>query len=198
MKTAIPKVDLREIIRVGTVVEIHNPLGGAGNVSVIELVVIASLIRGRRPERLLEIGTLDGRTTMNMAANACPGAQIYTLDLPETRTTGAKFVSAAGDGLASRILQLYGDSAKFDFSPFYGSLDFIFIDADHSYEYVLSDSRQAIRLLRNGSGTIVWHDYDSWDWEGTTRALNHLYAGGKEFGNLRHIEGTSLVYLTLD
>jgi len=198
VRTAIPKVSLREVIPAGMVLEIYDPLAAAGTVSLTELTAIASLIQSRRPDRLLEIGTLDGRTTLNMAASAGPSAQVYTLDLPEVQSSGARFASAAGDGPAGRIVQLYGDSAKFDFSPFYGALDFIFIDADHSYDYVLSDSRQAIRLLRNGRGTIVWHDYDSWDWEGTTQALNQLYSEGQEFGELRHIEGTSLVYLTLD
>lgn len=198
VKTAIPTVDLHELIPPGTVVEIHNPLGGAGMVSVTEIVAIASLVRRCHPERLLEIGTLDGRTTLNMAANAAPEALVYTLDLPETQTSITQFAEASPGSPASRIVQLYGDSAKFDFSPFRDSLDFVFIDADHSYDYVLSDSRQAIELLRKGRGTIVWHDYDTWDWEGTTQALNHLYSESGQFARLRHIAGTSLVYLELD
>ena len=193
VKTLIPQVKLSDIIPPGTEIEIREPLGADGSVSLTELAAICSLIQHHRPDRLMEIGTLDGRTTLNIAANSAPSAQIYTLDLPG-QPSGACFL---GKALSDKITQLYGDSTQFDFSPFYNSLDFVFIDANHAYDYVLSDSRQAIRLLRDGRGVIVWHDYGTWDWEGTTRALNDLYSEGNEFGRLRHIEGTSLVYLAL-
>jgi len=52
-----------------------------------------------------------------------------------------------------------GDSASFDWAPYEGTLDFIFIDGAHSQEYVLSDSRQAFRLLKLRRHHPV-HDYD--------------------------------------
>jgi hypothetical protein len=93
-----------------------------------------------------------------------------------------------------KICQLYGDSATFDFTPFFG-MDFIFIDGSHSYEYVLNDSRKAIQLLREGKGVILWHDYATEWWEGVTKALNDLYLNDSEFKDLKWIAGTSLVYL---
>jgi len=176
VKTLIPQVKLSDIIPPDTEIEIHEPLGVDGSVSLAELAAICSLIQHHRPDRLMEIGTLDGRTTLNMAANSAPSAQVYTLDLPG-QPSGACFL---GKALSAKITQLHGDSTTFDFSPFYNSLDFVFIDANHACDYVLSDSRQAIRLLRDGWGVIVWHDYDTWDWEGTTHALNHLYSTDKE------------------
>jgi predicted O-methyltransferase YrrM len=38
-------------------------------------------------------------------------------------------------------------------------MDFVFIDGSHDYDYVLNDSEVALKLLRNGRGVIVWHDY---------------------------------------
>ena len=82
VKTLIPQVKLSDIIPPGTEIEIREPLGADGSVSLTELAAICSLIQHHRPDRLMEIGTLDGRTTLNIAANSAPSAQIYTLDLP--------------------------------------------------------------------------------------------------------------------
>ena len=194
VKTLIPVIALNEVISRDTILEIHDPLGTGGNVSLLELAVIDSVIRRQKPARLVEIGTLDGRTTLNMAANSAPDAHIFTLDLPD-QPSGTCFI---GKPLAAKITQLTGDSTKFDWSAYDNTLDFVFIDADHTYPFVMSDSRRALKLLRNGRGTIMWHDYGTWDWEGTTRALNDLYCEGRSFSGLRHVDGTSLVYLAVD
>ncbi|MBD3183553.1 class I SAM-dependent methyltransferase, partial [Candidatus Poribacteria bacterium] len=86
---------------------------------------------------------------------------------------------------------LYGDSADFDFSPYFGTMDFVLVDGSHSYEYVLSDTDNALKLLKNGKGIILWHDYGHWD--GVTKALNELYESSEVFRSLKHIDGTSLV-----
>jgi predicted O-methyltransferase YrrM len=49
------------------------------------------------------------------------------------------------------------DSAAFDPKPYENSMDFIFIDGAHSYEYVLNDSEKAWAMLRPG-GIAAWHD----------------------------------------
>jgi predicted O-methyltransferase YrrM len=105
--------------------------------------------------------------------------------------SGSVFV---GSPLKSKITQLYGDSATFDFSNYRKQVDLIFIDGSHSYEYVLSDSKRALEIL-NSQGVIFWHDYGAEWWPGVTQALNELYLSDKRYRNMRHIEGTSLVVL---
>ena len=75
-------------------------------------------------------------------------------------------------------------------------MDFIFVDGSHSYEYVLNDSDKARKLLRDGRGVIVWHDYG--DWDGVTKALNELYSAGGDFKGVKHISGTPLACLIVD
>src|SRR5262249_8490953 len=53
-----------------------------GNVSYFELLTIAAAIRFAAPRNLLEIGTFDGNTTLQMALNSDPAAVIHPLDLP--------------------------------------------------------------------------------------------------------------------
>ena len=192
---------------------VREPKHEDGNVSAFELIVICKLVKALRPVRLFEIGTFDGRTTLNLAANAPVDAVVYTLDLPrsELDATGLpidaedrKYVDKSASGsrfvntdCEKKIVQLWGDSANFDFSPFEGSIDFVFVDASHSYEYVLKDSRTALSLLREGRGAILWHDYGEPFWKGPTKALDELYLGGGAFAGLKWIDGTTLAYLAL-
>ena len=186
-----------------------------GNTTLFELFAISSLIRLKKPQTVFEIGTFNGRTTLNMAANSDPQTKIYTLDLPSKDMANTKFgldeiekkyvnkpasgAKFSGHPEAKKITQLYGDSAKFDFSPFAGGMDFVFVDASHAYDYVVSDSKAAMQMLRNGKGVILWHDYDQIDWwPGVTKALNEFHESSPKFSRLVHLAGTSLVCLTLD
>ena len=169
------------------------------------------MIRKSHPSRLFEMGTFDGRTALNMAANSPEDAVVYTLDLPVEKINETALPIASGDAQhiqkdqsgsrylrtceKKKIAQLYGDTASFDFSPYFNGMEFVFIDASHSYEYVLNDSRIALRLLKNRRGLILWHDYGTFD--GVTKALNELYAGDPQFKGARHIKETSLVCLSL-
>ncbi|MBV9295515.1 MAG: class I SAM-dependent methyltransferase [Acidobacteriaceae bacterium] len=214
----VPKIAVSEILDPNIAVQVREPLAADGNISLLELLIIDNLALQFKPKTMLEIGTFDGRTTTNLAANSGDDCEVYTLDLPkENKTETALPVeasdipfmpSSATNGVngtrlrflnadcRKKITQLYGDSASFDFTPFYGSVDLVFVDGSHSYEYAVNDTGIALRLLRNGKGLILWHDYGVC-WPGVTRALNEFYSKGGDFGGLRHIEGTSLACLSL-
>ena len=135
-------------------------------------LVLAALAMLLEAERIFEIGTYAGETTWVLAHNR-PNARVHTLDLP-----GPEAVASAGLELtdpeyferwdrgryfrgtpeAERITQLRGDSATFDFSPYSGAMDLVFIDASHSYSYVRSDTDAAFGMLSE-LGMIVWDDY---------------------------------------
>ena len=181
-----------------------------GNVSEEELRCIAKLIKYHQPESIFEIGTFDGRTTMNMALNA-PQAKIHTLDLPKTDIHKTAFRIKKGDQTfidkeqsgtrflgtpqASQITQIYSDSASYDYSELNGTMDAVFIDGAHTYQYVLSDTATAFKLLRNGRGLLIWHDYE---WKEVIQALNEFYEQDARFENLKNIAGTSLAFLVIN
>jgi predicted O-methyltransferase YrrM len=202
-----PEIELSEILSDSVPIQLHGLNYVDGNVTLIELMVITNLIQQYQPKRLFEIGTFDGRTTLNMAANCSPESKVYTLDLPKADLSSTGLTLDAGDAAyinkelsgerysgteyEGKITQLYGDSAKFDFSQWYGSIDFIFIDGSHAYDYVLNDTKEAFKLLNpKGQKVILWHDYGAWD--GVTKALNKLYATDGRFAGLRHVKGTTL------
>ena len=210
----VPTIELAEVAPEDASIQVREPITIDGNISLAEIAVMSKLVKRYNPQRLFEIGTFDGRTTLNLAANASAEAEVYTLDLPKDKlsetnlpleTGEEKYIDKTESGVRflgtdcqQQITQLYGDSATYDFSPFFNTVDFIFIDGSHSYQYVLNDSKRALELLHNGQGVIIWHDYGKPWWQGLTTALNEMYAEGKEFKNIQHIQGTSLVYLVID
>jgi predicted O-methyltransferase YrrM len=204
-QTNLPIADWREVI---APIRLTATRKNNGNVSLSELAVLASLAATTgRGDEIIEIGTFDGRTTLNLAINAPPAVSVVTLDLPPTTaprfelaeservyvekpSPGQRFIQATRwSPEVSRITQLFGDSATFDWSGHFGRAGLVFVDGSHSYDYAMSDSDTAFRLVAPG-GIIVWHDYGVW--EGVTRALDEIEENCKI--GLRHIRGTSLVY----
>lgn len=206
----IPKIQLSKIIKIGeNKVCIAEPLSVKGNVTLFELLILNLFVKAFNPKTIFELGTFNGRTTLNLAINSCPDARVYTIDLPKDNVISSALPVARGDrkylnqdvtGVKflnkkekSKITQLYGDTATFDFTPHLNTTDMIFIDGSHSFEYVLNDSKIALKLLREGHGLIVWHDYNSFH-KGVVKALNKLQLANPEF-KMFYLEDTSLVYL---
>jgi predicted O-methyltransferase YrrM len=143
------------------------------NVSEAELVSLAALVAQCRFRRIFEIGTFDGRTTRCLAANVPVEGQVFTLNLPPDGRKPALDLSSVdfnlsrnvasgmrfkGTAEASRITQLWGDSATFDYSPYMGTMDMVFVDGAHTSQYAANDARVAMDLLNSRGGLIVFHD----------------------------------------
>lgn len=166
------------------------------NLSWEELITISLLAAACAPKNIFEFGTFNGRTTLHLALNSKEDSVVHTVDIKQggfdfgldsgffdaTEVGGAFLSSLAKD----KIEVITGDSRSYDFSRFYGRMDFIFIDGDHSYDSVLKDSETAFKLVAPG-GLVVWHDYLLVD--DVTRAVL-LLAKDKPLINLK---GTSLV-----
>jgi predicted O-methyltransferase YrrM len=135
-----------------------------GDAYVLSLITAAV-----EPEQIFEIGTGTGHGTLVMLRQA-PGAHVDTLDLGAQEdaslgtAVGDRPIEAGVVGEAWRgteyepsVDQHFGDSATFDFSPFEGRNDLVFVDGAHTADYVEKDTRTALRLVKPG-GTIVWDD----------------------------------------
>jgi predicted O-methyltransferase YrrM len=126
-----------------------------------EMLYVIEIAAHRHSKRIFEFGTNFGRTTFHLAS-ACPEAVVTTLDLPRAENPWpyAPFVGAYFEGTeaSSRIRQIRVDSRRFDPTPYEGQMDFVWVDADHSYEGVKNDTEMAFRLLAPG-GAIMWHDF---------------------------------------
>lgn len=177
----------------GTRITLEHLDGGGVFTPLDELAYMALVARALNPIRVFEIGTFRGRTALNFAYNTPDDSRIYTLDLPvEERAAAATAAGLADRGIiaesltgidyrgkdaAHKIEQLYGDSTKFDFSPYYDQIDLVFVDGAHYYDCVISDTRNALRMARAG-GYIMWHDFANYgDYNDVTRAVLELLPG---------------------
>ena len=80
--TIVPKKTIENILKDAPPISLRATEVVNGNVSLMELILINSLIAKRNPANAFEVGTFDGRTTLNLAINTRENAVIYTLDLP--------------------------------------------------------------------------------------------------------------------
>ncbi len=167
------------------------------NVRTSELGVINLLAAECEDGALLfEIGTFDGRTSLNLAFSCPPRCRVHTLDMaptmpPLSTPTGARIAPyrQSHPAIAAKITRLFGDSATFNFAPYVNACSLVFVDGTHTYEYAMSDSRAAMKMVQHG-GIILWHDYGIF--EGVTNALEDIE--NTEHLGLKHIHGTSLVW----
>jgi predicted O-methyltransferase YrrM len=144
------------------------------SVDATEVMVLCAIEKFIGATNVLEIGTYDGNTALNLAANLSGDGRVTTVDLPTD--WDRKFVYGVPESYwnvtdrqgvgsqyrntpyQSRIRQVLGDSAGLNWEELKPPFDLIFVDGCHYSEYVRSDTRNALANIREG-GVIVWHDY---------------------------------------
>jgi predicted O-methyltransferase YrrM len=207
----LPVITLEELISTPSEFRVARPPDWSGSMTITEISSLCHLVAARRPQKILEIGSFRGLTTLNMAMNA-PDAEIHTLDLPpdfdpaqtQFENNDADIIRSRGffyyedHPEASRIHQHYGDTAMFNYAEISDGVDFCLIDAAHSYEYVRNDTAKTLPLMTVG-GLMLWHDYgrndfladpeDAW---GVTQFLHEIKDTGVGI-----LQGTSLGILEL-
>jgi predicted O-methyltransferase YrrM len=139
-----------------------------------EIMVLCAIEKFIGARNVVEIGTSDGNTALNLAANLPSEGRVTTIDLPpnwdrkflydvpvqhrnvtDRNQIGIQYQGTPYEG---RIRQVLGDSAGLDWKALQPPFDMIFIDGCHFRDYVKTDTENAIRNIRPG-GVIVWHDY---------------------------------------
>lgn len=209
----IKSVKLKDIfppeLERGTI-QLENFLGHWGNVTIEEVCKIALIVKYFRPRKVFEFGTYNGMTTLQIALNTPEETKIYTLDIPPDmadktkyrldeldRCVAAEFKDKFNTGTGSyfkgksvenKITQILHDAATFDFSPYYGEMDLIFIDAGHDYANKKSDSENALKMVSQ-NGIILWDNYHDILNPDVTRYLAEL----ADQLPLVHLRGTPLV-----
>jgi len=205
-ESPILRKSLSELVEDSHRVIFENCFSRNGNLTFYEMLVLVSFVVKRDPKRILEIGTFDGNTTLQMALNASENAIVHTIDLPMGKyetcqpvlESDIQFIKDEGKNrrkfekkaVAHKIRQHFGDSTNYDFSKFTteGPLDFIFIDGGHSYQCVKSDTENALKVLSE-NGCIFWHDF--------TPLFGGIFQFLCELSRevpLIHIDGTNLVF----
>lgn len=139
-----------------------------------ELMLLLTITKFIRAKHVLEIGTWDGNTTLNFAANIPSDGSVTTVDLPpnwngemalkipqlclnvtDRSRVGLQYKNTIHE---KKIHQIYEDSAKVTASKFQKKFDLAFIDGCHHYHYVENDTKLSLECINSG-GIIIWHDY---------------------------------------
>ncbi|WP_216679318.1 class I SAM-dependent methyltransferase [Hymenobacter siberiensis] len=160
-----------------------------------DLLLLRALARRVPGCRYLEIGTWRGESAANVAEVA---AEVFTLNLSdeEIRALGLPERYIELHGFFSKPLpnvrHLHGNSATYDFAALGGPFDMIFIDGDHRYEAVRTDTRRVFEYLVGPNTIVVWHDASRQPgeprWEVLAGLLDGLPAAAT--GQLVQVENT--------
>lgn len=115
-----------------------------------ELSVMLQLLRTISPKRILEIGVHKGGFIETLRT-AFPEAHVVGVDLDFSHLEFTDFDALLGDSHLPSMRQAVYDLFKGE------SIDFLFIDGDHTYEGAKADFELYSSLVRDG-GIIGFHD----------------------------------------
>lgn len=150
--------------------------------------VIARLCRKHGLARGAEIGVADGRFTAGLLS-AAANVELLAVDYwPENYPTwdGLRWTRELQDQHRDAFLKVSGlfpgrltlieaPSVAASLHVADASLDFVFIDADHSFDAVMADIRAWLPKVREG-GFITGHDYDRWRFPDVVRAVRACFS----------------------
>jgi len=162
----------------------------SGATMPIDIALLKGIARRQNAQSYFEIGTWRGESVANVASVV---PECVTLNLSRKEILAFRNNERYADAHAffskslDNVTHVEGNSQTFDFDPYKGRFDLVFIDGDHHHNAVKKDTRAAFELLRDEKSVIVWHDYGfdpetiRWSvlaaiWEGTpTDKRKHLY-----------------------
>jgi predicted O-methyltransferase YrrM len=133
-----------------------------------EILGLANLLKELAPKRSLEIGTNYGGTLLLLCALSVPRAKVISIDLPSGPFGGGYPLNKIPifrrfPRFGQRLHLLRADSHAADTKVqvlrlLEGErLDYLFVDADHTYDGVSRDFQMYAPLVRSG-GIIAFHD----------------------------------------
>ena len=160
---------------------------------LLDTAILLALAKLVQPRTYFEFGTYLGVQVINVAANLPPESRLYTLDLDEESVAAQqdakqrqltvdyldakqqKKLAFVRSSFEERITPLYGDSNTYDFAPFHGRMDMLFVDGGHELPTVQSDTDNAFKMLsQDRMGCIAWHDYGNKDYPGLRTFIDGL------------------------
>jgi predicted O-methyltransferase YrrM len=160
-----------------------------------DYALLKGLARKKGFRSYFEIGTWRGESVANVATvtEECvsvrlPDDEMRRRGLPE------EFVRVHGffSHKLKNVRHVLQDSLSLDYTPFMRKYDLVFIDGDHAYDSVKTDTQNAFKLLRTNDSVIVWHDYGfspEWiRWSVLAGILDGTPEGKR--GHLYHVSNT--------
>lgn len=166
---------------------IQYPPVEIGSITLVDQILLLSLIDLLNPNNILEIGTFQGYTTALFLKNTTHSI-VHTIDLPKTdnnfieepdkesvlldgdynddylrqiqNLSGETYLCDLEQKNLDRLKLIKSNSTEFDYSRFNKSIDLAFIDGGHNFDIIKSDTKNVLSCL-NKNSVVVWHDYSS-------------------------------------
>ena len=130
--------------------------------STINDIAILKLFAKRFPTgKYFEFGTWRGESISNVAAcmKECVSLSFSEKEMRDFKLPDEVInVSRIFSRHLNNVKQIEHNTLTYDFKDLKGKFDLVFVDADHKYEAVKTDTRNAFSLLRDENSIIVFHD----------------------------------------
>ena len=157
----VPEVRLTDLVQVPEIC-LDTVTFRAGGSSIPDYLLLTGLCQRYQRCNYFEIGTFLGESIANVAP-FCKHCVSLSLNDEEFATTAelaadARRVSRLFSKSLPNVKHLYGDSTHYDFGQISERFDVVFVDGCHNYASVVSDTKNAVELLRNDESIIVFHD----------------------------------------
>lgn len=142
-------------------------------------------VMAKQHKRIVEVGCYKGRSTRALADNIVENGLIIAVDLWDVQNysdngtplyktnedTLSEFMHNLRDHItAGRIDIIKSSFTQLDLRDFH--VDFVFLDADHRYEYIKNDIEHAIAMKPK---VLAGHDYDPKVWPGVVQAVDSIF-----------------------
>src|SRR5688572_3661132 len=133
---------------------------------------LVDLVKAHGWRRGAELG-VDRGLLFGALLRECPNLHLTGVDLfPDAERSHRVFDREAGFSDRCEVLKMSTNDASVLFED--GTFDFVFIDADHSYEAVRTDIERWTPKVRKG-GWIGGHDFHGTKFPGVVKAVRQAF-----------------------
>jgi len=161
MKDGLPCVDLLDLLP-GFNTEISPYTFLNGTSTTIDIAALKALAASYKDCTYLEIGSWRGESLSNVSevSKECVSISLSDKEMREMKFPEKMIgVQRLFSKEKKNIEYIEHNSMTFDFSKLNKKFDLIFVDGDHEYPAVKSDTMNAFKMLKDENSMIVWHDY---------------------------------------
>jgi predicted O-methyltransferase YrrM len=199
-KTRLPSIDLLDLFpSFDETITHYSFLEGTSLPT--DIALLKMLARSYQDCTYLEIGTWRGESIINVfeVTKSCDSVDLPAAEL-KIRGASDKVISNQDFFIKDLegIRKIRVNSMDFDFNSLKKKYDLIFVDGDHHYLSVKSDTENVHRLLKDDASVIVWHDYAT----SPERVRHEVLAGildglpADEHKNLYHVSNTLCAFFS--
>ena len=171
--------------------ELLFPMPRHIGISTQELNVLSKVVCHLRPKKVVEFGTAEGRTAVNIANQLPQDGEIITLDfapIPGKNDVGYFYWEQP---VKAKIKQVFCGVGAWDSRPYRASVEIVFCDACDLMPGIAAEVFQAFSVVKPG-GVIFRHDY------GSVRAVTVFWNWLACELPIFNIQGTTLLCLRVD